>query len=73
VEVDPPCQAARSIGGNRRDIRMGWASGLEVLPGGKLLISDYTGRRIIKVDMQGRAGNQLRLGPRTVASLSIID
>jgi acetyl esterase/lipase len=73
VEVDPSGKVVRSIGGNKMDIRMGWASGLEVLPGGNLLINDYTGRRIIEVDTQGRVVNELRLGPRTVASMSVID
>jgi acetyl esterase/lipase len=63
----------RTIGGTKSDIKMGWASGLAQLPNGNLLISDYTGRRLLEVDPSGAMVNELRLGPRTVASLAIIE
>lgn len=71
VEVDRSGAIVRRIGGLASDIRMGWASGLDVLPSGNLLISDYTGRRLIEVDAKGKVLNQLRLGPRTVASVAV--
>ncbi|HYP09779.1 MAG TPA: alpha/beta hydrolase fold domain-containing protein [Bryobacteraceae bacterium] len=72
VEVDPGGKIVRSIGGTNADIRMGWASGFSVLPNGGILISDYTGRRLIEVDAKGKVVNELRLGPRTVASVDIL-
>lgn len=73
VEVSPQGQVVRSIGGNHADIRLGWASGMAPLPNGNLLISDYTGRRILEVDAKGKLVHELRLGPRTVASLAVVD
>jgi hypothetical protein len=40
---------------------------------GNLLISDYTGRRLLEVDPAGKMVNELRLGPRTVASLAVVE
>jgi hypothetical protein len=51
---------------------MGWASGFVELPGGNLLISDYTGRRLLEVDLKGKVVNELRTGPRTIASVEFI-
>lgn len=72
IEVDRSGKIVRSIGGESNDVRFGWASGTEVLPNGNLLINDYTGRRIVEVDSKGKVVNQLRLGPRTVASMSVV-
>jgi uncharacterized protein YjiK len=72
VEVNKDGKVVRSIGGLKPDIRMGWASGFTTLPNGNLLISDYTGRRLLEVDASGAVVNQLRTGPRTVASLAVL-
>ncbi|HBY61353.1 MAG TPA: hypothetical protein DEH78_16145 [Solibacterales bacterium] len=72
VEVAPDGKVVRSIGGRNLDIQMGWTSGFVELPGGNLLISDYTGRRLLEVDPKGKLVNELRLGPRTVASLNFV-
>ncbi|MDX2149617.1 MAG: alpha/beta hydrolase fold domain-containing protein [Bryobacteraceae bacterium] len=69
VEVDREGKVVRSIGGRGPAIRMGWASGFVELPGGNLLIADYTGRRLLEVDGEGRVVNELRTGARTVASV----
>jgi acetyl esterase/lipase len=72
VEVDPSGKVVRSIAGKSLDIQFGWASGFTQLPNGNLLISDYTGRRLVEVDAKGAVVNQLRLGHRTVASLTAV-
>ena len=72
VEVDPAGKVVRSIGGDKMDIRMVWASGLAMLPNGNLLINDYTGRRLLEVDAKGKVVNQLKTGERTVASLAVV-
>jgi len=72
VEVDPAGKIVRSIGGLASDIRMGWTSGFTALPGGNLLINDYTGRRIVEVDPKGKVVNQWRTGSRTIASIYLI-
>ena len=71
--VNPRGVVVRSIGGTKNDIKMGWASGLAQFANGNLLISDYTGRRLLEVDPAGVMVNELRMGPRTVASLAIIE
>jgi outer membrane protein assembly factor BamB len=72
VEVDREGKVVRSIAGPKSDIRFGWASGFAAMPNGNLLISDYTGRRLVEVDGKGKVVNELRLGPRTVASVAVI-
>ena len=71
VEVTPKGEIARSIGGEQMDIRMGWASGICPLPNGNVLISDYTGRRLLEVSGAGKLVNELRTGHMTVASISL--
>jgi acetyl esterase/lipase len=73
VEVDRQGKVLRSVGGASGELRFGWVSGVEVLPGGNLLINDYTGRRIVEVDEKGKIVHQLRLGARTVASMSVVE
>ncbi|MCC6590028.1 MAG: alpha/beta hydrolase fold domain-containing protein [Bryobacterales bacterium] len=73
VEVDPAGKVVRSIGGAAGDIRFGWASGFDLLPNGNLLIADYTGRRLVEVDPKGRVVNQLRTGPRTIATVAVVN
>jgi acetyl esterase/lipase len=72
VEVDPAGKIVRSIGGTNMDIQMGWTSGFAVLPNGGILVNDYTGRRLIEVDAKGKVVHELRLGPRTVASVDLL-
>lgn len=73
VVVNPQGAVVRSIGGSKSDIKMGWASGIALFPNGNLLISDYTGRRLLEIDPSGAMVNELRMGPRTVASLAVIE
>ena len=47
-------------------------SGFVQLPGGNLLLSDYTGRRLLEVDTKGQVVNELRTGPRTIASVDVV-
>ena len=72
VEVDPSGKIVRSIGGDHRDIKMGWTSGYAMLPDGGALINDYTGRRLIEVDSKGAVVNEMRTGARTIATVEII-
>lgn len=72
VEVTPSGEVARSIGGKKQDIQLSWASGFTELPGGDLLISDYTGRRLIEVDPKGKVVHELRTGPRTIATVDVV-
>lgn len=72
VEVSPAGQVVRSIAGDKMDIRLGWASGFVPLADGGVLIADYTGRRIVEVDAKGRLVNELRTGPRTIASVDLV-
>jgi acetyl esterase/lipase len=72
VEVDRSGKIVRSIGGMSNEIRMGWTSGFAQLPGGNLLLSDYTGRRLIEVDPKGKVVNEMRTGPRTIASVDVV-
>jgi len=64
AELDPAGKIVRSIGGTNPAIRMGWSTGFAFLPGGGMLINDYTGRRIIEVDGKGALVNQWRTGSR---------
>ena len=73
VEIAPDGKVVRSVGGLNNAVRMGWCSGLQPLAGGGFLVSDYTGRRLLEFDAEWKVVNQLRMGPRTVASLSMLD
>lgn len=72
VEVDPSGKIVRSIAGSKMDLQFGWASGFRLLPEGGMLISDYTGRRLLEVDAAGKIVHELRTGPRTVASVDLL-
>jgi len=72
VEVNPKGEIVRSIAGAKMDVQMGWTSGQDQFPNGNLFISDYTGRRLLEIDPQGKVVNQLRMGPRTVASVAVV-
>ena len=72
VEVNREGQIVRSIAGEKMDVRFGWASGFALLPNGNLLISDYTGRRLVEVDGAGKVVHELRTGPRTIASVAVV-
>ena len=72
VEVDPSGKIVRSIGGDHKDIKMGWTSGYALLPDGGVLMNDYTGRRLIEVDAKGNVVNEMRTGARTIATVEII-
>jgi acetyl esterase/lipase len=71
VEIAPGGKIVRSVGGLDDAVRMGWCSGLQPLPAGGFLVSDYTGRRLLEFDSNWKIVNELRMGPRTVASVSM--
>lgn len=73
VEVDKAGKIVRSVGGLDNAVRMGWCSGLQPLPGGGFLVSDYSGRRLLEFDKDWKLVHQLRLGSRTVASVSMLE
>lgn len=71
VEVERSGKIVRSIAGEKVDTRLSWASGTQPLANGNIFISDYLGRRLLEVDPSGKVVNQLRIGHRTVASVSV--
>ncbi len=73
LEVDQAGKIVRSIGGLSKEIRMGWTSGFDLLPGGNILLNDYTGRRLLEVDPKGKVVNEMRTGPRTIASVAFVE
>ena len=73
VEVDHAGKIVRSIGGADPAIQLSWVSGFAQLPGGNLLINDYTGRRIIEVDAKGKVAHEWRTGSRTIASIDVVN
>jgi acetyl esterase/lipase len=72
VEVDRSGTVVRSIAGKKLDVQFGWASGFALLPDGGLIVSDYTGRRLVEIDKSGKVVNQLRTGARTIASVELL-
>ena len=50
---------------------MSWCSGTQSLPGGGLLISDYTGKRVIEVDSAGNLVHELPTANWGIASVSL--
>ncbi|MGI8992333.1 MAG: alpha/beta hydrolase fold domain-containing protein [Bryobacteraceae bacterium] len=72
VEVSRDGKVVRSIAGPNLGIQFGWASGFALLPDGGMLVSDYTGRRLVELDKAGKVVNELRTGPRTIASVDIV-
>lgn len=72
LEVDAAGKVVRSVGGKQPDTQFGWASGHAVLPNGNWLVSDYTGRRLVEIDGKGNVVNQLRTGPRTIATVAVV-
>lgn len=71
VEVAPDGTIVRSVGGAEGGLRMGWCSGLQALPDGGFLVSDYTGRRLLEFDGEWRLKHEWRTGKRTIASVSL--
>ena len=55
---------------NGYPVRLGFR--IRRAPDGGMLISDYTGRRIVEVDAAGKVVHELRTGPRTVASIDLL-
>nr|MDQ2899171.1 PQQ-like beta-propeller repeat protein [Acidobacteriota bacterium] len=72
VEVSRDGKVARSIAGANPGIQFGWASGFALLPDGGMIVSDYAGRRLVELDKAGKVVNELRTGPRTIASVDIV-
>jgi len=61
----------RSVTGARPDVKLSWVSGTQILPGGGLLISDYTGKRLIEVDAAGKLVHEIPTGNWGIASVSL--
>jgi hypothetical protein len=72
VEVDGAGKVVRSVAGAKDDLKMSWASGTQQLPGGGLLISDYTGKRLLEVDSAGKLVHELPTGNWGIASVSLV-
>jgi acetyl esterase/lipase len=72
VEIAPNGEIVRSVGGLDDAVRMAWCSGLQPLPGGGFLVSDYQGRRLLEFDKDWKIIHELRMSSRTVASLSML-
>jgi hypothetical protein len=62
VEVDQSGKIVRSIAGTTPGLKMSWCSGTQALPDGGLLISDYTGKRLLEVDAEGKLVHELATG-----------
>jgi acetyl esterase/lipase len=72
VEVDRDGKVVRSVAGGTPDLKLSWASGTQELPDGGLLISDYTGKRLIEVDSAGKLVHELPTGNWGIASVSLV-
>jgi len=72
VEVDRAGKVVRSWIGGGNDVKLAWVSGTALLPGGGLLISDYTGRRLIEIDAKGKIVHQLDVGNWGISSVSLV-
>ena len=53
-------------------LRLGWASGVALLPGGGMIVADYTGRRLLEVDARGLLLHELRDLAWSVASIALV-
>lgn len=73
IEVDPSGKIVRTIGGENREVQLGWASGFDVLPDGHLFVADYTGRRLLEVDAKGKIVHEWRTGARAIASVDVVE
>ncbi len=71
-EVDPSGKVVRSLAGAKMDLQFGWPSGFVVLPDGHLLLSDYTGRRLVELDAAGQVIHELRTGARMIATVELV-
>lgn len=71
IEVDRAGKVVRSIGGKAGSVRMGWIAGIATLPGGGLMLADFTGRRLAEVDRAGRLVHELRDLPWNIASVAV--
>ncbi len=73
VEVTPAGAIVRSVGGADSDVRLMWASGVDLFPGtGRILLSDYLGRRLLELSPEGKVLNELRMPTRTTASVAVV-
>jgi len=72
VEVDKAGKIVRSLAGAKDNLKMSWCSGTQMLPGGGLLISDYTGKRLIEVDSAGNLVHELPTANWGIASVSLV-
>lgn len=73
VEVTPGGSIVRSVGGAESDLRLIWASGMDLFPGtGRILLSDYLGRRLLELRPDGTVVHELRMPTRTTASVAVV-
>lgn len=71
VEVDAAGRIVRTIAGAKDNVKMGWCSGTQMLPGGGLIVSDYSGKRLIELDAAGAVVHELPTGAWGIASVSL--
>jgi acetyl esterase/lipase len=72
LEVDSSGKIVRSLAGTGNDVRLGHVTGTIPLPGGAVILADYTGRRLLEVDSSGRVTHQLSTGSMDIASISLV-
>ncbi len=70
VEVNPQGQVVRSMGKDGK-LKMAWTSGMALAADGHLFLSDYSARRLIEVDAEGKVVNEMREIPYAIASLDV--
>lgn len=71
IEVDRGGKTVRSIAGRHGSVRMGWIAGIAPLANGGMMLADFTGRRLVEVDAQGRPVAELRDLPWSPASIAV--
>ncbi len=70
IEVDRGGKTVRSFAG-KGPVRAGWIAGMAQLSNGGLMLADYTARRLVEVDAQGRMVHEIRDLPWNPASIAV--
>ncbi|MBI3209635.1 MAG: alpha/beta hydrolase fold domain-containing protein [Candidatus Solibacter usitatus] len=71
IEVDRNGKTVRSIGADSK-VRMGWASGVKMMPDGSMFISDYSGKRLLEVNAKGELVAEHRSNTWAIASIDVL-
>jgi outer membrane protein assembly factor BamB len=72
VEVNPAGKTVRSVGGANGSVRMSWIAGVAILSNGGLMLADFTSRRVVEVDAEGRMVHEIADIPWSVASIAVL-